>query len=113
MTDQWTDRNWGRYRVLVEKPGYKVKELEIAPHRQLSMQRHQHRSEHWYVLNGEIAMTTEWQGSRDRFRIAALSHGYTVGVGVWHQASNLTDETVSIIEIQYGDVCTEEDIERR
>ena len=47
-----TQRNWGWYRVLDEKPGYKVKELVINPNSSLSMQRHFKRSEHWYVLKG-------------------------------------------------------------
>ena len=42
-----TQRNWGWYRVLDEKPGYKVKELVINPNSSLSMQRHFKRSEHW------------------------------------------------------------------
>ena len=53
-----TQRNWGWYRVLDEKPGYKVKELVINPNSSLSMQRHFKRSEHWYVLKGTCNIIT-------------------------------------------------------
>ena len=53
-----TIRNWGWYRVLDEQAGYKVKELVIEPGKSLSMQRHQHRAEHWYVLKGQVTIGT-------------------------------------------------------
>ena len=53
-----TIRNWGWYRVLDEQKGYKVKELVIEPGKSLSMQRHEHRAEHWYVLKGEVTIGT-------------------------------------------------------
>ena len=54
-----TQRNWGWYRVLDDKPGYKVKELVINPKSSLSMQRHFKRSEHWYVLKGICNIITD------------------------------------------------------
>jgi mannose-6-phosphate isomerase-like protein (cupin superfamily) len=35
-----------------------------------------------------------------------------VPVGQWHQISNPFDKIARIIEIQYGEECKEEDIER-
>ena len=62
ILEEWktpkTIRNWGWYRVLDDKPGYKVKELIIAPGQSLSMQRHEHRAEHWYILKGECSFNT-------------------------------------------------------
>ncbi len=37
---------------------------------------------------------------------------YHVPVGKWHQITNPFDETCHLIEIQYGEACVEEDIER-
>jgi hypothetical protein len=41
MEKEWTERNWGRYRV-VEEFGkeFKIKELVVNPQSKLSMQRH-------------------------------------------------------------------------
>jgi mannose-6-phosphate isomerase-like protein (cupin superfamily) len=36
-----------------------------------------------------------------------------IPVGEWHQLTNPFDEPVKVVEIQYGESCVEEDIERR
>ena len=41
------ERPWGRYEVLEESDGYKVKRLEVKPGARLSLQRHSRRGEHW------------------------------------------------------------------
>ena len=64
ILDEWktqkTERDWGYWRVLDDKPekGYKVKELVIYPGKSLSDQRHFKRSEQWNVLEGEVKMAT-------------------------------------------------------
>ena len=45
------ERPWGRYTVMDEGPGYKVKQIEVDPGKQLSLQLHQHRAEHWVVVS--------------------------------------------------------------
>jgi len=37
------ERPWGRYTVIDEGDGYKVKRIEVLPGKRLSYQRHQHR----------------------------------------------------------------------
>ena len=60
ILDEWktqkTERDWGYWRVLDDKPeqGYKVKELVIYPGKSLSDQKHFKRSEQWIVLEGEV-----------------------------------------------------------
>ena len=52
-----TTRDWGYYRVLHEYgPHVKVKELTVEPGKKLSMQRHKHRAEHWFVSEGEASV---------------------------------------------------------
>ena len=117
ILEEWknpkTVRNWGWYRVLDNQIGYKVKELVIEPGKSLSDQRHFKRSEHWYVLKGECTLKTEYNGVKSIVKLTELSHGYSIGCGVWHQASNNTDQLCHILEVQYGEACIEEDIERR
>jgi mannose-6-phosphate isomerase-like protein (cupin superfamily) len=36
-----------------------------------------------------------------------------IPLGEWHQLTNPYDEPCRIVEIQYGDACIEEDIERK
>ena len=43
-------RPWGWFESLVNVPGYQVKRLHVYPRAALSLQSHQHRSEHWVVV---------------------------------------------------------------
>jgi len=120
ILDDWktqkTERDWGYWRVLDNKPekGYKVKELVIYPGKSLSDQRHSKRSEQWYVLDGVVKMETEWEGRKDTVHlIPGAPRGYEIDIGVWHKASNPNGENAHILEIQRGEACVEEDIERR
>ena len=107
-----TIRPWGWYRVLDDKPNYKVKELVIEPGQKLSMQRHFNRSEHWYVLKGKCDIVTEFRGSIIKV-IKNTNEEYIIGQSVWHQGQNNYDEPCHILEVQYGVECIEADIERR
>ncbi|SVB04646.1 uncharacterized protein METZ01_LOCUS157500 [marine metagenome] len=117
ILDEWknpkTIRNWGWYRVLDEKPGYKVKELVIKPGKHLSMQRHEHRAEHWYILKGKCTLNTI-NVSSDFEQLGQYNEHQTITIhkGQWHQGGNNTKEPCHILEVQYGDQCIEEDIER-
>lgn len=117
ILEEWktpkTIRNWGWYRVLDDKPGYKVKELIIEPGKHLSMQRHQDRSEHWYILKGTCTMNTINVSSDVELRGHYSEHKtVTINKKEWHQGCNETTEPCYILEVQYGKRCEEEDIER-
>ena len=117
ILEEWknpkTIRNWGWYRVLDQQLGYKVKELVIEPGQSLSNQRHFKRSEHWYVLKGECVLETQYNNFFQSDVIKELTSGFQIGQGTWHKASNKTDNPCHILEVQYGEECVEEDIERR
>ena len=49
---EFDERPWGRYTVLEERSGFKVKVLEVEPGARLSLQRHARRAEHWVVVQG-------------------------------------------------------------
>ncbi len=44
-------RPWGFFTVLESSEKYKVKRLTLLPGRKISLQIHQHRSEHWVVVS--------------------------------------------------------------
>ena len=118
ILDEWktqkTERDWGYWRVLDDKPekGYKVKELVIYPGKSLSDQRHFERMEEWNVLEGIVKMTTEYNGIVDTTHLTPEHVTYKVGKEVWHLAHNPGEENAHILEVQWGK-CYEEDIERR
>jgi cytidyltransferase-like protein len=104
-----TERPWGYYRVLHTIGNeVKVKELTVDPGKSLSMQKHQHRSELWFVGEGEA--TVNWEYGSRRLKLFKQE---TINIGEWHQLENKTNEPLKIIEIQYGTNCIEEDIKRK
>ena len=101
--------------MLDHKPekGYKVKELVIYPGKSLSDQKHFKRSEQWIVLEGIVDMTTEYNSNKDMVQLKPHGMPYEIGKEVWHKSSNPGTENAHILEIQWGNECIEEDIERR
>jgi len=112
ILEEWkapkTERSWGYYRVLHEVPGMKVKELTVNPHQHLSMQRHEYRNEYWIVSEGEA--TVDWNSGKTRL---TTHKSDTIVQGEWHQLINDTEYPLKLVEIQYGEDCTETDIERK
>ena len=115
-----TERDWGYYRVLHEwGMDVKLKELTVNPGASLSMQRHESRSEFWFVAEGVASVYTvafPKDAKRDIGDILVgrfNKHESTwINVGEWHQLVNRENIPLKLIEIQYGDQCIEEDIER-
>ena len=115
-----TERDWGYYRVLHEwGMDVKLKELTVNPGASLSMQRHESRSEFWFVAEGVASVYTvafPKDAKRDIGDILVgrfNKHESTwINVGEWHQLVNRENIPLKLIEIQYGDDCIEEDIER-
>ena len=109
-----TERQWGYYRVLHEVPGMKVKELTVNPGKSLSMQRHKLRAEYWIVSEGVAVVNSHMSGGYQLPAKTLEKHEeYKVPVADWHQLTNPFDTPVKIVEIQYGEQCIEEDIERK
>ncbi len=111
-----TDRAWGYYCVLHEVGTHvKLKELTVSPKTCLSMQRHEKRAEFWFVAEGEATVYTVDPYSTDYDLLASPARHQSTWIRLneWHQLCNETDEPLKLIEIQYGEDCVEEDIERR
>ena len=107
-------RAWGYYRVLHEQDReVKVKELTVLPKTCLSMQRHQNRAEHWFVSEGTATVYTV-DKSTDMDLLGEFTRFQHIHINQhqWHKLCNETDQPLKVVEIQYGDQCIEEDIER-
>jgi cytidyltransferase-like protein len=109
-----TERQWGYYRVLHEVPGMKVKELTVNPGKSLSMQRHNLRAEYWIVSEGSAVVNSQMTSGYAMPSTVLVQHEeYKVPVRDWHQLTNPFNVPVKVVEIQYGEQCIEEDIERK
>ncbi|WP_158678837.1 mannose-1-phosphate guanylyltransferase/mannose-6-phosphate isomerase [Pseudoalteromonas sp. T1lg75] len=102
-----TFRPWGHYEVLNEGEQYKVKRIELQAQARLSLQAHQHRSEHWVVVSGDVLVQVEQQEHR-------LSGGQSIYIQAQqrHRLTNVGTEAAIIIEVQSGDYLGEDDIIR-
>lgn len=117
ILEEWkapkTERQWGYYRVLHEVEGTKVKELTVDPGKSLSMQRHDYRAEHWMVSEGECVVNSKMPNGYTLPPKHLTKHqAFDIPLGEWHQLTNPFDVPCRIVEIQYGEHCIEEDIER-
>ena len=102
-----SERPWGRYEVQQEGATYKVKSIHVLPGKRLSYQRHQKRSEHWYVTDGTGEVTLDG-------KVIKVSRGsiITVPQGCAHRMSNTGESELIFIEVQTGSYFGEDDIER-
>ena len=103
-----TNRVWGCYQVLDEiNSGLKVKLLKVDPGKSLSYQRHFLRKEFWVAVEGQSTVNRGGE-------LLTLNPGDTIMIGKeqWHQLINKTDKVITVFEVQFGDACYEEDIER-
>lgn len=100
-------RPWGDFTVLHEGPGFMVREVVLNPRSALRWQEHQHRDEHWTVVEGQARV----QHNGDLVSLAPGA-STTVARGVKHQLRNDEDTVLRIIEVQIGEELGEADTRR-
>lgn len=98
-------RSWGKYTLLTESEGYRVRKIEMNPGASLTMQMHYHRSEHWSVISG-----TGKTIINDRESIFTENQSTYIPMGVKHKLSNPGKIPLIIIEVQSGKYINEDDI---
>ncbi|HEX3947234.1 MAG TPA: phosphomannose isomerase type II C-terminal cupin domain [Acidimicrobiales bacterium] len=102
------ERPWGSYTVLDEtSPTHKVKRIVVRPGKRLSYQRHQRRSEHWFVVEGDALVTVGGQQ-----RPAGPGDAVDIAAGTVHRIENVGDADLVFVEVQHGSYFGEDDIER-
>jgi len=105
-------RTWGTYTVLHSNGNWQVKELSFDPGKSLSDQRHQHRSEHWHIVEGSIKMVLQKE-NQIHHDVYVAGQSIDIPKGVWHKATNIGTEPAKVIEVWLGNILSEDDIERR
>ncbi len=101
------ERPWGSWLVYDVLPHAVVKKIEILPGKRISLQRHQHRSERWIVVEGIASVTRDNEHLTVRAGESVMIPRESI-----HRLANNGSELLLVIEIQYGDYLSEEDIER-
>ncbi|HJP07629.1 MAG: mannose-1-phosphate guanylyltransferase/mannose-6-phosphate isomerase [Proteobacteria bacterium] len=100
-------RPWGSFDSIDQGARFQVKRIVVDPGKKLSLQRHQHRAEHWVVVHGRAQVTV----GDDVFILEENQSAY-IPRGAVHRLENSEDSPLEIIEVQSGDYLGEDDIER-
>ena len=98
-------RSWGKYTLLTESEGYRVRKVEMDPGASLTMQMHYHRSEHWTVISGTGKIIIDNKES-----IFTENQSTYIPMGVKHKLSNPGKIPLIIIEVQSGKYINDDDI---
>ncbi len=102
-------RPWGFYENIHgnDYHGYKVKKISVYPGKRLSLQSHNHRSEHWVIVKGVGKM----QLGEEFIEMHKDDHIH-IPVKMLHRIENIGTELLEFTETQIGNYLGEDDIIR-
>jgi mannose-6-phosphate isomerase-like protein (cupin superfamily) len=104
---QSDERPWGRWEVLDVGERHIVKRITVNPGHALSLQYHDHRHEHWVIVRGKAVVTLgKEKVNRGENEIVDIP------AGTIHRVANEGSGILEFIEIQTGEVLSEDDITR-
>ena len=98
---------WGSFQILDEGKKYTIKKIIVNPGGQLSLQSHQHRSEHWLIAEGnaEIIINENTYNLKENDNIF-------IPIGAKHRLANWDKKKLIVIEMWFGNILNENDIKR-
>lgn len=100
-------RPWGSYESIIEGNGYQVKRINVKKGASLSLQKHNHRTEHWVVVSGLALIEIN-----NEKKLLKENESTYIPLGIKHRLSNAGEEELIIIEVQSGSYLGEDDIIR-
>lgn len=100
-------RPWGFFENLADTATHKVKRITVYPGKRLSLQSHEKRAEHWYMVHGEALFTLNDIQTK-------IGAGQAVDIGRRdrHRIENVGSADLVFIEVQTGEYFGEDDIVR-
>jgi len=101
------NRPWGAYECIDCAERFQVKRITVNPGAGLSLQRHQHRAEHWVVVKGTARIT-----KGDEVVTITENESTYIPLGTKHRLENPGKIPLELIEVQSGSYLGEDDIER-
>jgi mannose-1-phosphate guanylyltransferase/mannose-6-phosphate isomerase len=93
--------------VLQEGRNFKTKRISVNPGEKLSLQMHNHRSEHWVVVSGVATITIN-----DVESTLQENESTYIQRMQKHRLENRSEKLLEIIEVQCGNYLGEDDIVR-
>ena len=101
------NKPWGSFEIIDEGEKYTLKKIIVHPGGKLSLQSHEHRSEHWLIASGvaEIIIGEKIYNLKENDNIF-------IPRGSKHRLANLGSDNLIVIEMWFGDKLDENDIKR-
>ena len=107
------ERPWGTFEILESTDDYVIKRIVVNPKQQLSLQKHEKRSETWTVVSGEgVAIADQLYENNPAQRKMKVGWILKIPVGYVHRMMNRKDKPLVFIEVQTGEAFEEDDILR-
>jgi len=100
-------RPWGKYINLFNGKGFLLKELIINSKSSISLQKHLHRAERWFVQSGKPRITLN-----NKIFFKEVNDSILIPKGAIHRIENIYKKPIQIIEVQMGKILKEADIVR-
>jgi len=100
-------RPWGKYINLFSGKGFLIKELFVNAQSSISLQKHNHRSEHWTITSGKPIITI----NKKKF-LKKIDETVFIPKEAIHRIENPNKKIVKIMEVQTGKILKETDITR-
>jgi mannose-1-phosphate guanylyltransferase/mannose-6-phosphate isomerase len=100
-------RPWGWYESIALGPRFQVRHIVVNPGAVLSLQSHNHRSEHWIVVEGTAKVTIN-----SDVRTITENQSVYIPLGAVHRMENPGKLPLTLIEVQTGSYFGEDDIIR-
>lgn len=104
---EYAERPWGTYQIIHADHNCQVKKLVVNPGKRLSLQSHEYRAEHWFVVSGTGFAQVNGEeiplGPGDSVDIPVLSQ---------HRITSDGEQDLVFIEVQTGSSFDEIDIVR-
>jgi len=101
------ERPWGSWTVTSSGEGFAVKTIKVALGHTLSLQKHEHRAEHWVIVHGTAEVTID-----DEVFCVTTRDAVYIPQRAAHRIANIGTETLVFVEVQLGKQLRESDIER-
>ena len=101
------NKPWGSFEIIDEGEKYTIKKIIVRPGGKLSLQSHEHRSEHWLIANGVAEVIID-----DIVHSLKVNDHIFIPIGSKHRLSNVGSENLIVIEMWFGDKLDENDIKR-
>jgi mannose-6-phosphate isomerase-like protein (cupin superfamily) len=101
------ERPWGNYTILYSDETCQVKKLVVNPGKRISLQSHEFRAEHWFIVSGHG--TAELDGKE-----ITVVPGDSIDVPIRskHRITCTSQEDLIFVEAQTGQSFDEDDIVR-